>query len=143
MHHKIGFETQLASKLFNDLEKKPSTCNFTLENNHYIVIKSIITKKNIFSSKTTYVNIADPGFGILKFTKEQFEKLWNTDEFGKGVALLFEPKENFNTVLPQIIKSNSFKYFKKYLKPFENKFNSDILVSIIGCIFKFYIPIFK
>ena len=140
---KIGFETLPVKVNFNDLEKEvPLPAILHWKNNHYIVIKSIITKKkNIFSSKkTTYVNIADPGFGILKFTKEQFEKLWNTDEFGKGVALLFEPKENFNAAVPQIIKSNSFKYFKKYLKPLRISLILTFLLVLLVASLNFIFP---
>lgn len=140
---KIGFETLPAKVSFDDLKDEvPLPAILHWKNNHYIVIQKIITKrKNIFSNKKEiYVHIADPGFGILKLKKNQFEKLWNTDEYGKGVALLFEPKENFNKNNVTIIKSNSFNYFLKYIKPLKTRLLITFLLVLLVASLNFLFP---
>ncbi|ABR47249.1 ABC-type bacteriocin transporter [Alkaliphilus metalliredigens QYMF] len=94
---------------------------------HYVVIHKI-TKKEVI--------IADPGKGIVKYTPEEFFKLWT------GVLIILIPS-------PQFQKGNEtkglFKRFFGILKPQKklviNIFFASIVYTILGIIGAFYFKI--
>lgn len=85
---KIGFRTLCVKVTFEKmLEDAPLPCIAHWNQNHFVVIYKI--KKN-----TIY--IADPGHGLLKYSKEEFLKSWKSDAH-EGILLLFEPTPEFYT----------------------------------------------
>ncbi len=114
------------------LYEAPSPCLLHWKDNHYVIYLGVTKKGTII--------IADPGFGKLKLSKEDFLKFWKRDVNEKGVALLFEPNENFST--EEVKVEEDFKkveYFMKYLKPFKKKFILLlILLLVIAGISVFY-----
>ncbi len=133
---KIGFETLPVKLTFEELiNDVPLPAILHWKNNHYVVVYETNLKKKYFYSnkKTRYVNIADPGFGKLKLTENEFKRLWNTDIDNKGIALLFELSEDFKTEKIKIKYTNRFKYFTKYLNPLRTSlFFTFILVLLIA-----------
>ena len=106
------------------LYEAPSPCLLHWKDNHYVIYLGVIKKGTII--------IADPGFGKLKLSKEDFLKFWKRDVNEKGVALLLEPNENFST--EEIKVEEDFKkveYFMKYLKPFKKKFILLLLLLLV------------
>lgn len=114
--NKLGFETVPVKLTLDQLiNEAPKPCLLHWKDNHYVIYLGINKKETII--------IADPGFGKLKLTKEDFLKFWKRDANEKGIALLFEPNKTFNT--EEIKVDTNFKkveYFIKYLKPFKKKF---------------------
>lgn len=84
---KTGFRT-LGAKITYEklLEDAPLPCIAHWNQNHFVVIYKI---------KKDRVYIADPGHGLLKYTKEEFLKSWKSDAT-EGVILLLEPTPAFN-----------------------------------------------
>ncbi len=86
----IGFRTH-SVKLSYDLLTKEALLPAILHwnQNHFVVLYKV-KKDKLF--------VADPGMGLLTFTKQEFCQRWisdKTDKVGQGVALLMEPTPAF------------------------------------------------
>ncbi|OJJ15054.1 hypothetical protein BKI52_40010 [marine bacterium AO1-C] len=79
----------------NLLQEAPLPFMVHWNNNHFVVVYKI-TDKNVW--------VADPAIGKVKYTKKEFCKHWLTslEEPNKGVAMLFETKDDFFEVNNQI-----------------------------------------
>ena len=91
----IGFKTIGGCLGFDALVRKsPLPCIVHWNQNHFVVVYKIF--KNRKGLYTIYV--ADPGIGLVTYTKEEFCEHWvstkkrNED---KGISLLIEPTERF------------------------------------------------
>lgn len=85
---RLSFET-LASEA-------PLPCIVHWNQNHFVVVYKI--KRRRKGRYTVYV--ADPGKGLVTYTKEEFCEHWvstKTNGEEKGIALLLEPTEQFYT----------------------------------------------
>jgi ATP-binding cassette subfamily B protein len=87
---KIGFRTLGLKISVKKLEEAPLPCLLFWNKVHYVVLYKI--KRNVFF-------VSDPAIGLIKYTKEEFLKLWignNADETtNEGIALLLEPTPKF------------------------------------------------
>ncbi len=110
--NKIGFETLSVEltfeQLYNDV---PLPAILFWKESHYVVA---------YKAKNNKIYIADPSFGFLFLTKEEMKSNWNCQK-EEGIALLLNPKENFeykynipNKKGYKII-GNFFNPLKKYL----------------------------
>lgn len=88
---KIGFRTLGVKLNVESLEEAPLPCILHWNKEHYVVLYDV--------KKGNY-HISDPGFGLIKYNKEDFLKFWignNADEkTTEGIALLMEPTPKFN-----------------------------------------------
>ena len=141
---KIGFRSLAVKVPIQKLiEEAPLPCILHWNQNHFVVLYSI---KNyglrIMNSKSSIENstfyIADPGHGLLKLSKQQFEKSWlqNSTE---GIALLLETTPEFykpkSTDSYQHSNSKSqkgFSFLIQYLKPFKKYIVQLFLSMLIG-----------
>lgn len=133
---KIGLRTKGVSITFEQLkEEAPLPLIAHWNQNHFIVVYKI--KRN-----TVYV--ADPAYGLLKYTKEEFLKGWLSslqDNAETGVCLLLEPSAEFY----QTEKDKStptglgflYSYFFAYKKYFFQLFLSLLFGSIVQLILPF------
>jgi ATP-binding cassette subfamily B protein len=110
---KIGFRTLGVKVPFERLvEDAPLPLIAHWNQNHFVVLYKI--KKNTFY-------VADPGHGLLKYTKEEFLKYWVSDGKDEGVALLLEATPEFYEDKPQSSeikqekKVKGFSFLSKYL----------------------------
>ncbi|MEM9916712.1 MAG: peptidase domain-containing ABC transporter [Bacteroidota bacterium] len=76
-------------------EEVPLPCILHWRQEHFVVLYEI--KKN---RKDAFL-IADPGFGKIKLTEEQFVKDWNPQD-GRGIAMIIQPSEDFTAIQPKI-----------------------------------------
>lgn len=84
---KIGFRTLGVKISFDKLvEDAPLPLIAHWNQNHFVVVYKI-TKNTIY--------VADPGYGLLTYTKEEFCKSWVSDGKDEGVALLLETTPEF------------------------------------------------
>ena len=83
---KIGFRTMGVKVSYEKLlEDAPLPCIAHWNQNHFVIIHKI--KKND-------VYIADPGHGLLKYSKADFLRSWESD-VNEGILLLLEPTPEF------------------------------------------------
>lgn len=106
---KIGFRTLGVKLSVKKLEEAPLPCILHWNNNHYVVLYKVRSRKlgvgsffgasslQLPASNTYY--LSDPAHGLLEYTEEEFLKFWignnATNETEEGIALLLEPTPNF------------------------------------------------
>ncbi len=121
----IGFRTMGVSLSFDQLVKEaPLPLIVHWKQNHFIVVYKI---------KKGRVYVADPAYGLIKYSKEEFKKGWlsgKAEGEAKGLALLLEPKPEFYTEKGEEVRKRSFQFLLKYLKNYK-KFISQLLLGML------------
>ncbi|WP_298949183.1 peptidase domain-containing ABC transporter [uncultured Alloprevotella sp.] len=139
----LGFKTVGGRLSFEVLAKEaPLPCIAHWNQNHFIVIYKI--KQHSQNKYTVYV--ADPGKGLLTYTKEEFCNHWmstKTNGEEKGVALLLEPTTFFYTTQKDTEKAptqNRIKFLWTYLKQYKRFFTQLILGLLLGSVLQLIFP---
>ncbi|WP_315553547.1 peptidase domain-containing ABC transporter [Alloprevotella tannerae] len=139
----LGFKTVGGRLSFEVLAKEaPLPCIAHWNQNHFIVIYKI--KQHRQNKYTVYV--ADPGKGLLTYTKEEFCNHWmstKTNGEEKGVALLLEPTTLFYTTQKDTEKAptqNRIKFLWTYLKQYKRFFTQLILGLLLGSVLQLIFP---
>lgn len=133
---KIGMHTVGCMLSFEALAKKaPLPCIVHWNQNHFVVVYKI---------KRTKVSVADPGKGLITYTKDEFCKHWfSTKNNGeeKGIVLLLEPTQLFyqseGDAAPQ---QNRLKFLANYFLKYKRYFFQLILGLLIGCLLQLVLP---
>ncbi len=138
---KKGFHTVGGKLTFTVLyEKNLLPCIAHWDQNHFVVIYKIKKKKR----KDFILYIADPGKGLLTYSKQEFLEHWastSTNGEEKGVVLLLEPTELFFNEKDDIeIKKNRLSFLWKYTKKYRYYFLQIIVGLIIGSIIQLIFP---
>jgi ATP-binding cassette, subfamily B, bacterial len=83
----IGFKTLGVKVAYDKLKDEvPFPCIAHWNQQHFVVIYEI--KKNT-------ITVADPGHGLLKYSKEEFMRSWVSDGKDEGILLLLEATPDF------------------------------------------------
>jgi len=136
----IGFRTVGGRLTFDKLaEKALLPCIVHWNQNHFVVVYKIRKKRKDF-----IVYIADPGKGLLTYTKEEFCSHWvstQTNGEEKGVALLLEPTQIFySQESDTVLSTNRFKFLSKYLLKYKRFFWQLILGLLVGSLVQLIFP---
>jgi len=89
------------------------------------------------------VFVADPAFGLVKYTRAEFLKNWiSVQEDGekKGLALLLETTPDFYAEEGEVIDKSSFRFLLSYLKPHKKYIIQLILGMLLGSILQLIFP---
>ncbi len=137
---KIGFRTVGGRITFDALTRKaPLPCIVHWNQDHFVVVYDIRKKR-----KGNKVYVADPGKGLLTYTKEEFCTHWistQTNGEEKGVALLLEPTQLFyDQEGDKPPSENRLKFLWKYLARYKRFFSQLILGLFIGSILQLIFP---
>ena len=138
----IGFKTIGGRSSFDVLAHEfPLPCIVHWNQNHFVVVYKIKKRKGLYS-----IYVADPGKGLITYTKEDFCTHWistQTSSVEKGIALLLEPTEQFY-ILNQVEHSPSqsrinflWSYLKSYKRFFVQLILGLLLSSLLQLIFPF------
>lgn len=133
---KIGLRTLGAKITFEKLlEEAPLPCIAHWNQNHFVVIYKI---------KKDQVYIADPGHGLLKYTKEEFLKSWKSDA-NEGVILLLEPTPAFSAEdIPHSeqagLKPKGFAFLFSYIFKYKKLLVQLIIGLIAGSLLQLLFP---
>jgi len=142
---RIGFRCMGVKSTFDKFAAgKILPCIVHWRNDHYVVVyKAKIKKKN--GQWTGKIYVADPGFGRMVYSVQEFLEGWISDtEDGerKGIFLLLVPTLDF--FHPDIHSGKNPKvklgYFYSYIKPYKKAFVQVILGMLIGLLFSFILP---
>jgi ATP-binding cassette subfamily B protein len=109
----VGFETLAGMLNTTELCQVPLPCILHWNQEHFVVLYQIDKKRN--GDNIFY--IADPGYGKIKLSVEEFKKQWQPNNT-KGVALLLEPDANFNDIVPQPIEENYWRHIGLFLNKY-------------------------
>jgi ATP-binding cassette, subfamily B, bacterial len=137
--NQIGFETVTAQINLSSLtEKLPFPSVLFWNKSHFVVLIKVIPESSnsifkFFNSKGRYV-IADPGFGILKLTEDDFARKWLNDESKEGVIIFFEPNQFFQSSKVQEKNSNSSRLYLNSLIKLVSKYKSGLVFILVGMI---------
>ena len=117
--------------------KKAYPCILHWHQNHFVVLQKVSI--NVFSKKHTFY-VADPAHGIIKLNENEFCLAWlNADK--QGIAMFFQPNENYIPIKREQNKYTSIKSLFKYLKPYKSRlilmFGLLLLGTLITLIFPF------
>ncbi|MCY1634604.1 peptidase domain-containing ABC transporter [Marinifilum sp. D737] len=136
----IGMRSMGVRISFDQLAKEaplPAVCHWG--QNHFVVVHKVEEKRN-----KTIVHVADPGSGLLKFTKEEFIKQWaSTQSQGelKGLCLLLEPTPDFYSKNgEEVSQKKSIGFLLKYLKPYRKFMIQLVLGMLFGSLLQLIFP---
>lgn len=138
----IGFKTVGGRLSFETLANEaPLPCIVHWNQNHFVVVYKI--KRHSKGRYTVYV--ADPGKGLVTYTKEEFCEHWvstKTNGEEKGIALLLEPTEQFytQTDAKAVSTQNRLKFLWGYLKKYKRFFTQLILGLLLGSLLQLVFP---
>lgn len=138
----IGFKTVGGRLSFETLANEaPLPCIVHWNQNHFVVVYKI--KKHRKERFTVYV--ADPGKGLVTYTKEEFCEHWvstKTNGEEKGIALLLEPTEQFYTQkdAKAVPTQTRLKFLWGYHKKYKRFFTQLILGLLLGSLLQLVFP---
>lgn len=117
--NKLGFKSRGLKCKYDDLDKivKPSICHIVFENgyNHYVVLYKFTFK---------YVIIFDPYYGIKKYDKEEFLKIWD------NIIIELKPIRKLD-----VIKEENYKTYLNIINRNKYSYILIILLSVLSIIF--------
>lgn len=131
----MGFRTiSVEINLKNLITEVPLPCIVHWNQNHFVVVTPNSTLKKI--------EVADPAYGIIKYTKEEFSKHWlQTTDNVPGIALLLEPTPEFykqkNEKAPKASWGFLLGYLSRYKGYFFQLVTGLLIASTLQLIFPF------
>lgn len=138
----IGLNTVAAKVSFQDLIKTEAfPCVALWKQNHYVVIHKIKKKKT--GKKNIKVFVADPAYGLLAYTEEEFLKGWSNESNNKknfGIVLLLKPTETFYNTSKVNKEPNGLKFLTHYFFLYRKYFFQIILGILLGSVFQLSFP---
>ena len=136
----IGFRTVGGRLTFDKLaEKALLPCVVHWNQEHFVVVYAIRKKKKEYT-----VSVADPGKGLVTYSREAFCRHWISTCTGgeeKGIALLLEPTQLFYEQEGDRLPSeNRIRFLWKYLIKYKRFFGQLILGLFIGSLLQLIFP---
>jgi ATP-binding cassette subfamily B protein len=131
----IGFRTLGVKIPFDLLEEKVTLpCIVHWQQKHFVVVYRI---------KNDKIWIADPAIGLIKCSREEFEKKWATtltDGKQNGLALIIEPTPALYDAENQPGKAGGFRFLLKYFRLYRKYLGQLLLGLFIGSCIQLIIP---
>jgi ATP-binding cassette subfamily B protein len=131
----IGIKTMGASISWEKLKTEaPVPFVAHWKQQHFVVVHRI---------KKDKVFVADPAFGLVTYSKEEFIKGWlstKKDEEDKGSILLLQPTADFYKQDPEDKDGKGLRFLLKYLVPHKRLGIQLIIGAIIGSIIQLIMP---
>lgn len=112
------------------ISEAPRPCILHWKKDHFVVL--------VPHESQDKITIADPEYGKLQYTAEEFKKYW-LQENGLGKALLFETTEEFFSKEEEQ-SSGGFKFLFKYLKPHKRALLSLLFTLLITSVITLVFP---
>lgn len=135
---KIGFRTTGVKLDLCKLSQVNLPCIIHWRSHHFIVVYKIIQKR-----KDSFIYVADPGHGLLKYSKKEFLDGWFStieDNTEKGFGLLLEPTPDFYLGDDEKSSRKDFYHIFSYLKP-HRKFLIQLVIGLLlGSLLQLILP---
>lgn len=133
----IGLNTTTVAASTDELNKIVLPCILHWNQNHFVVLYSI-------SKNGKHYQIADPGKGLISYSKKEFENHWISSEHDGepcGIVMELIPTESFHKQMTEHVpKKRSFRYLLEYIKQYRKYFVQIILGLLLGCILQLILP---
>lgn len=136
----IGFHTVAGRTTFNNLIKKATfPCIIHWNQEHFVVLCGIKKKQGEY-----IVHIADPGKGLLTYSKEEFCDHWastKTNGEEKGIILFLDPTHLFyEKEGSSVLSKNRFSFLDRYILKYRSFFCQLILGLLMGSLLQLIFP---
>ncbi|ROI06415.1 peptidase domain-containing ABC transporter [Chryseobacterium sp. G0240] len=127
--NELGVET-IASKINIETLNNHGTlpCILHWKKKHFVVLYDV--KVSFWNKKRTY-KVADPAYGLINLSEDEFEKLWYSDE-DEGIALFMNPTQKFYDLAPPMVDELTTKYLFQYIKPYKRQLITMFLLLLVG-----------
>lgn len=138
----IGLQALGLRASLNDLQQDVLPIIIHWNQDHFVVLYKIKVKKN---GEAMY-HVADPGKGLVTYTKEEFSKGWLSTINGesKGLLMTFETTEKFYTLHSDVDfihgEKRSFRFLYEYIKRYKKYFTQILLGLFIVSIVQLVLP---
>lgn len=136
----VGLHTLCGRINLDQLPQAQLPCILHWGQNHFVVLHKVKTRKN---GKSTFY-VADPGKGLLTYTKESFQNAWvstrsNGEE--KGIALFLNPTPAFHKKQTDGKgEKRSFGFLFGYTRQYKRYFGQIVLGLLVGCLLQLIFP---
>jgi ATP-binding cassette subfamily B protein len=131
----IGMRNVGVKISYDKLKKDaPLPCIVHWKQKHFIVVYKI---------KKDKIWVADPGKGLITYSKEEFLQGWlgsARDEEEMGLCMMLEPTPDFYAMDDEKPDRNSFSYLFAYLKPHRKYIFQLVLGLMLGSFFMLIFP---
>ncbi len=120
----IGFQTNGACADYAALQQDVQLpCIAHWNQNHFVVVYKVTNDK---------VYLSDPGYGRIKYSKEDFIKSWATN--GEGIILELLPTQEFFTAAPAEEAAKPARKTKTYFLNYVSSYKKYLLQIILGLV---------
>ena len=128
----IGLHALPVTLNFEQLkEEVPLPCIAHWNENHFIVIFKIDSKK---------ITCADPAYGLIDYTFEDFKKGWLAKNTSAGSLLLLETSPEFYKLKEDPKENYNLKTFLLHFIPYKKNLYQLVLGLIIGSVLQLFLP---
>ena len=133
----VGLETMTAAAATHELGDIKLPCILHWNQEHFVVLYGISQNGNRYK-------VADPGKGLITYTKKEFESHWlssMTDGEPSGIVMQLIPTEKFYSHdYEKTEEKRSFRFLFGYLKQYRRYFTQIILGLALGCVLQLLMP---
>ena len=132
----IGFRTQGTRLTWNQLRDQTQLpCIVHWSKNHFVVVYHIC-----FTRGKERVQVADPAYGRIRYTKEEFLKYWEVNPERQGIVLLLEPTPEFYKYQPEQKITLHISRLLGYLTPYRRQLILLIAIMLLGSLLSLVFP---
>lgn len=140
----IGFRTLGVRTSFERLVKKVILpCIIHWRQDHFVVVYKIKARKTKKGYKGT-VYVADPAYGLVKYSVEEFLDGWLSAQEGgteKGMVLMLVPTMRFyESEFDEETKKHKISWFFRYLRPHRQLLVQVVLGMLLGMVIQLIFP---
>lgn len=133
----LGFNVMAYKTGTFNLNQVQLPCILHWNQKHFVVLYAI-------SKKGKCYKVADPGKGLITYTREEFEKHWissvSNDE-PNGIVMQLIPTDRFyHHEYEKKEEKRSFRFLFNYLKQYRKYFTQIILGLVLGCVLQLLMP---
>ena len=134
---KLGLKCSALKAPLAILSQLQLPCLLHWNQNHFVVLYELGKKGKKFK-------IADPGKGLISYSRKEFEDHWISSEHDGepcGIVMELIPTESFHKQMTEHVpKKRSFRYLLEYIKQYRKYFVQIILGLLLGCILQLILP---
>lgn len=133
----VGLQNMTAAAATHELSDIKLPCILHWNQEHFVVLYEI-------SKNGKRYKVADPGKGLITYTKKEFESHWlcsMTDGEPSGIVMQLTPTEEFyKHDYEKTEEKRSFRFLFGYLKQYRRYFTQIILGLALGCVLQLLMP---
>ena len=133
---RLGFKTSAGKFTIHQLVKIKLPAIIHWNQNHFVVLCKI--------TKNSKFHVADPGKGVISYSKKEFADHWICSEHGGepcGIVMELMPTESFyKHVAEEAPEKRSFRFLYRYIKQYRILFSQILLGLLLGCLLQLIMP---